>query len=259
MALKWSMDQTYSFDITESTIFEFSSRYNRFISSGASKDYDKVVILNLHSVDSLAPGTVNLSKKASEGTCSTFLAKKALSRQLSARIKQEQDALLNLICDFYNESGIQGNAWKLHAIFASMDHSPTAFANEFVSGFTSIPEKYKKIISDYKTLIGKTFQTMSLYSTKSGMYIGMVENLEIHSMLFDILFKIHKPKIFFLVNLDTKDICIRKSTDLVFDLSHFCGKILDGYAFRNNAGGKITEKFVTFSKDFKPCQEYKTK
>ena len=259
LLLNWAVGDKYTLDVTETPIFNFPETYETFKSSKVKKQYAAVFVLNLNCGVELAPGTVSISKDASSGTTASFVALNALSGLLDGKISPQKTKLIPIINDFYNESGVVKDSWKLHAIFCSLKHSPKRFMERFIDGFSEYQPEDKPEIQKYKDSIGKTYASMSTFESKNGIFIGIANDIEKNVMLLDIVFKIYHPKLFFLVNFETKDVCIRKDPSLELDLNVFCGKLIDGLAFRNKAGGKITEKFVNFSKEFTPCQGFKTK
>jgi hypothetical protein len=250
LVLKWAIGEKYEFDVEECDIFKFPEQYRNFLDSDTSK-YSKTFILNIQTGEPIERGTVILCKTEDGKNTTTSICAKAFSEQLKANINSAKLRLLSTINEFYSDSSEPNNSWKLHAALLAEDNSVSRFCDVFINGYTAVEDV---VLKKYKAELGKVYAGMSVYQDNSKhMFIGIVDNIELNHLLFNMVFKLYRPKLFFLVNLNTKDVVVKKDSEFPFDLRKFCGNIIEGRCFRNQAGGKITEKFINFAKEFKPC------
>lgn len=250
LCLKWALWGSNELDITECNIFEFPDIYRNFIRSNLI-EYDKVFVLNLFNSNIIEAGTVIFCKSKDTET-TTDICYSAFASKLDKGLLPSQRKLISDISEFYLKN--TSSTWKLLAILDYLDNSVIKFASIFDNGIT-INAKLEPIIAEFKNRMQRTVSTMSVYKDKGdrGLYIGLVDDIRANPVIFEIVFRLHRPSIFFMVNLETKDVVIKKDSNSSVNLDRFCGSLIDGVSFCNTAGGKILPKFIDFTKEFIPC------
>lgn len=235
----------YDFDITETDVFEFGNTYELFKASSKKLTYKCVFVLNLTVPVKFDPGTIIFNKSSNGTGTSTDLIYGALKHKCTI-----SDQIVKTIASFYSQDMNLKDSWKLHAIFCHMESSPIAFCDRFSTQGLKYTKTDENIILQYKKMLETAYQGIEIY-TKGDLLIGLTDKIQLHTPIFKLIFKLHKPKIAFLVDIRSKNTVIRKQPDVNFDLSKFCNSLIDGCAYGDMAGGKITEKFIAFSKEFK--------
>jgi oligoribonuclease NrnB/cAMP/cGMP phosphodiesterase (DHH superfamily) len=154
--------------------------------------------------------------------------------------------------DWYNAEN--KDSLKLNAIYYNLNSPKTEnFINAFESGLREFTVHEKNAIKLYfkkfkDQLTNDTFKG----EIKNYNVIATFANYAINE-LAHYLIKKHKADISVIVNTQTKTVSFRRSKLCDVDVSILAQKLCDGGGHASAAGGKLTNRFATLTKEFTPC------
>lgn len=127
------------------------------------------------------------------------------------------------------------------------------FAERFYSGFTGFTTQESNIIKEYVTERDAAIAKLEVYLgnisiSKQEVAIAGTMGTKYVNDICDHLLKTHKPDIVFFVNLSSKHVSFRKVKTCKVNLAKLAEALCDGGGHEYAAGGKITEKFIEFTK-----------
>lgn len=262
MFMTWVFKETCDIDFTISSIFNIKRDYDNFCRSEKFSEYSKIFILNI--IPNFKVGNNVFIFSKSDGLVKkTFRGKigiessttKLLTKYLQDKydeLTKDQKYFLQTVDSFYIDGADKNESMKLNAIFIHGKNKYSEFYDRFFNGIGEYSEAEKNIIKAYVNALKEEFKNLTLHehNTKKGIYIALVENMAYKHEILDLLFKAHSPKIVFLVDLRNGFISARKCKNANINMTKLCDTIIDGRALACCAGGKYTEKFLEFSREF---------
>ena len=154
--------------------------------------------------------------------------------------------------DWYNAEN--KDSLKLNAIYYNLNSPKTEnFINAFETGLREFTIQEKNAIKLYfkkfkDQLTNDTFKG----TVKNYNVIATFANYAINE-LAHYLIKKYKADISIIVNTQAKTVSFRRSKLCDVDVSILAQKLCDGGGHASAAGGKLTNKFATLTKEFTPC------
>lgn len=257
MLIKWIFGDMCEIDYTITNIFSIKNDYSRLDDS----NYSKVFILNMTPTFEVSDNVLTFTKsdkldlsfagKVNIATSTTDLISHFFAKSLK-NLTISQIEFIYTINAFYIDGGHKQDAIKLNAIFSFGRNKYSAFYDRFANGITDYTDREEEIISNYKSELLNTYKHVELFKRKTSkdVYIALVPNMNYKHEILDLLFKKLSPNIVFMADLDSGFISVRKSSKLDIDMNILCDKLIEGRSLRNCAGGKYTERFIDFSKEF---------
>ena len=168
---------------------------------------------------------------------------------------------LILLVDDYDSYTLQLKySYELNLLFWNYQGDKLKkFVTDFRDGFTGFTDDHKKIISFHKKKINKYVSQLQLYGANipiNGNYYKFVSTFadKYINDIADYILREGKAEVGMVINLESNKVSIRKQKGVNLDLSDLAKKLLDGGGHSYASGGKITEKFTTFSKLFEPIK-----
>jgi len=218
-------------------------------------DRENVVVIDTHKNHAT---NKHLYKKAkviidSDTYSSVSLIYEKFKSHLS-NLTTEQCELIKCIesYDWYNAEN--KDSLKLNAIYYNLNSPKTEnFINAFEAGLREFTIQEKNAIKLYfkkfkDQLTNDTFKG----TVKNYNVVATFANYAI-SELAHYLIKKHKADISIIVNTQAKTVSFRRSKLCDVDVSILARKLCDGGGHASAAGGKLTNRFATLTKEFVPC------
>lgn len=150
------------------------------------------------------------------------------------------------------------NSHELNTVFWNYQGDKIKkFVEDFGSGFHGYTPSHKKIIQFYEKKKDNTINNLELFEGtvpiggSSLKIVSTFANTCINDVA-DYIIKHHNADIGIVVNTDSKKVSFRKDKQCDVDLSELAATVAEGGGHVYAAGGKMCEKFATFSKLFKP-------
>lgn len=170
--------------------------------------------------------------------------------------------LLVLMVDDYDSYKFKvPNSYELNIVFWSYQGDRIEkFINDFQNGFESFNNQHENIIKFYLKKLSNIKSKLNVHSAylsiknKKRKLVAVFAESCINDIADHVL-KNYKSDIVFVVNLNSNKVSLRRSKDCDVDLSELAQKLFDeGGGHVDAAGGVICEKFMLFSKMFKPMK-----
>ena len=187
-----------------------------------------------------------------------------LSKKFPGQLTDHQKLLMLLVddCEAYNFK--VSNSYELGVIYNNLQgNKPVRFYSLYKDGFKGFSEDQIKIIEYYKNKFEKIKSNLTVYMAgphyikglckykKSYSYVSTFATGYINEISDHLLNK-YKSDICIITNLETKRVFIRRSKKCEANLKFLASLICNGWGYHYAAGGKITDKFLKFSKLFFP-------
>ena len=193
----------------------------------------------------------------SETSCAKTLYKLLYSK--SEKTLSDECKKLVLLVDDYDSYTLKvPNSHELNSVFWNYQGDKIKkFVEDFGCGFHGFTSSHEKIIDFYKKKTDNIINSLELYEgvVPIGKKPVKVVSTFATSCINDVadhIIKHHDADIGIVVNVDSKKISFRKSKQCDVDLSVLAQMTADGGGHAYAAGGKMCDKFATFSKLFKP-------
>lgn len=195
----------------------------------------------------------------STSTCK--LIYKHLSGSSSVSLTDREKLLLLMVDDYDAYKFNVSNSYELNIVFWSYQGNRLEkFINDFSSGFVDFTDQQLNIIDFYKKKLKKIKSELDVHIAEipiNGKKYKMVAAFA-DSCINDIATHIilnYKCDIGFVVNLRTNKVSLRRDDNCTIDLSNLAKKLFDeGGGHEEAAGGILCDRFLTFTKLFKPIK-----
>jgi len=272
LVLKWLYKKSNTFNINDVTESTFSGRFKGAFDT--LDHYDKIYILDLdlnkdqaHLADRDNVVVIDTHKDHSNH--------KHIYKSAKVIIDDSFYSCIDLICDKFNHllalnnnqttliEMIKQYDWyktnnsdslKLNAVYYNLNSPKTEnFINIFESGFTEFSIQEKNSIK----LFFKKFKEQLSNDT----FKGKIKEYDVVASFGDyavgelahFLLSKHNADISIIVNTKAKTVSFRRSKNCTVDVSLLAKKLCDGGGHTASAGGKLTNKFTTLTKQFTLC------
>jgi len=272
LALTWAFAD---YEITYTTVsspHSFNEDFNKAVASKPLYKYEKVFVVDLsilqkdiHLID--VPNVIFIDHHKTS-TNLTFEYAKSFIKVYSScvlyiynlfksslNINSSQKQLIVLIDDYDSYELKFNNSKLLNTLYwAHYKSSVPLFLADFSSGFTSFNYLQKNAISIYESIVNSTINNLSVFKAtipvQGGprLIVSTFASTGINDVAEYILTK-YNADISIVVNLKTERVSFRKNNSNI-DVSLLAQKLCDGGGHEAAAGGKITEKFLAFTKLF---------
>jgi len=169
-------------------------------------------------------------------------------------LTKEQSELIDLIngYDWYKSNN---DSLKLNAVYYNLNTPKTEnFISNFYNGFNSYTIEQKNSIKLF-------FRKFKEQISSNGIFKGKIKGYNVIASFGDyavgelahFLLSKYNADISIIVNTKTKTVSFRRSKDCDADVSLLAKKLCDGGGHPGSAGGKLTDKFASLTKQFIPC------
>jgi len=169
-------------------------------------------------------------------------------------LTKEQSELIDLIngYDWYKSNN---DSLKLNAVYYNLNTPKTEnFISNFYNGFNSYTIEQKNSIKLF-------FRKFKEQISSNGIFKGKIKDYNVIASFGDyavgelahFLLSKYNADISIIVNTKTKTVSFRRSKDCDADVSLLAKKLCDGGGHPGSAGGKLTDKFASLTKQFIPC------
>lgn len=172
-----------------------------------------------------------------------------------------------LVDDCESYSFRRKESYDLSIVYNNLQSSrPVRFYSLFKDGFFGFTNDQAKIIEYYKRKFDKVKTDLQVFSAgplkvkglskykRSYNYVSTFATGYINE-ISDFLLESQKADICIITNLETNRVFIRRAKECDADLKKFATLMCDGWGYEYASGGKITDKFLTFSKLFSPVKK----
>ena len=169
-------------------------------------------------------------------------------------LTKEQSELIDLIngYDWYKSNN---DSLKLNAVYYNLNTPKTEnFISNFYNGFNSYTIEQKNSIKLFFRKFKEQISSNSIFKGKIKDYnvIASFGDYAIGELAHFLLSK-YNADISVIVNTKAKTVSFRRSKDCDADVSLLAKKLCDGGGHPGSAGGKLTDKFASLTKQFIPC------
>ena len=272
LLLRWLYKNSETFNINDVTESTFTGRfkgaldtldhYDRIfiVDLDLSKeqiklaDRDNVVIIDGHKNHSKFKHLYSKSKVIIDESYFSVvnLIKDKFKSHLS--LTKEQLDLIDLIngYDWYKSNN---DSLKLNAVYYNLNTPKTEnFISNFYNGFNSYTIEQKNSIKLF-------FRKFKEQISSNGIFKGKIKDYNVIASFGDyavgelahFLLSKYNADISVIVNTKAKTVSFRRSKDCDADVSLLAKKLCDGGGHPGSAGGKLTDRFASLTKQFTPC------
>ena len=272
LLLKWLYKNSETFNINDVTESTFTGRfrgaldtldhYDRIfivdldLNEEQIKlvDRDNVVVIDGHKNHSKFKHLYSKSKVIIDESYFSVvnLIKDKFKSHLS--LTKEQLDLIDLIngYDWYKSNN---DSLKLNAVYYNLNTPKTEnFISNFYNGFNSYTIEQKNSIKLFFRKFKEQISSNSIFKGKIKDYnvIASFGDYAVGELAHFLLSK-YNADISVIVNTKAKTVSFRRSKDCDADVSLLAKKLCDGGGHPGSAGGKLTDKFASLTKQFVPC------
>ena len=272
LLLKWLYKNSETFNINDVTESTFTGRfrgaldtldhYDRIfivdldLNEEQVKlvDRDNVVVIDGHKNHSKFKHLYSKSKVIIDESYFSVvnLIKDKFKSHLS--LTKEQLDLIDLIngYDWYKSNN---DSLKLNAVYYNLNTPKTEnFISNFYNGFNSYTIEQKNSIKLFFRKFKEQISSNSIFKGKIKDYnvIASFGDYAVGELAHFLLSK-YNADISVIVNTKAKTVSFRRSKDCDADVSLLAKKLCDGGGHPGSAGGKLTDKFASLTKQFVPC------
>ena len=272
LLLKWLYKNSETFNINDVTESTFTGRfrgaldtldhYDRIfivdldLNEEQVKlvDRDNVVVIDGHKNHSKFKHLYTRSKVIIDESYFSVvnLIKDKFKSHLS--LTKEQLDLIDLIngYDWYKSNN---DSLKLNAVYYNLNTPKTEnFISNFYNGFNSYTIEQKNSIKLFFRKFKEQISSNSIFKGKIKDYnvIASFGDYAVGELAHFLLSK-YNADISVIVNTKAKTVSFRRSKDCDADVSLLAKKLCDGGGHPGSAGGKLTDKFASLTKQFTPC------
>ena len=181
-----------------------------------------------------------------------------LHKKSDNKLTDQQKHLLLLVDDYDSYNLKLKGSHELNLLFWNYQGSKIhKFVSDFYDGFAGFNPEEQKIISFYKKKIQSIINEMPIYEAsipinKANRRVVSAFATSCINDVADHLIDKHNAEVSIVVNLESKKVSFRKSKSCDVDLGKLAKALTGGGGHTFAAGGLVTEKFLTFTKLFKP-------
>ena len=272
LLLKWLYKNSETFNINDVTESTFTGRfrgaldtldhYDRIfivdldLNEEQVKlvDRDNVVVIDGHKNHSKFKHLYTRSKVIIDESYFSVvnLIKDKFKSHLS--LTKEQLDLIDLIngYDWYKSNN---DSLKLNAVYYNLNTPKTEnFISNFYNGFNSYTIEQKNSIKLFFRKFKEQISSNSIFKGKIKDYniIASFGDYAVGELAHFLLSK-YNADISVIVNTKAKTVSFRRSKDCDADVSLLAKKLCDGGGHPGSAGGKLTDRFASLTKQFTPC------
>jgi len=272
LLLKWLYKNSETFNINDVTESTFTGRfkgaldtldhYDRIFIVDLDlneeqinlADRDNVVVIDGHKNHSKLKNLYSKSKVIIDESYFSVvnLIKDKFKNHLS--LSKEQLELIDLIngYDWYKSNN---DSLKLNAVYYNLNTPKTEnFISNFYNGFNSYTIEQKNSIKLFFRKFKEQISSNSIFKGKIKDYnvIASFGDYAVGELAHFLLSK-YNADISVIVNTKAKTVSFRRSKDCDADVSLLAKKLCDGGGHPGSAGGKLTDKFASLTKQFTPC------
>jgi len=272
LLLKWLYKNSETFNINDVTESSFTGRfrgaldtldhYDRIFIVDLDlneeqiklADRDNVVVIDGHKNHSKFKHLYSKSKVIIDESYFSVvnLIKDKFKSHLS--LTKEQLELIDLIngYDWYKSNN---DSLKLNAVYYNLNTPKTEnFISNFYNGFNSYTIEQKNSIKLF-------FRKFKEQISSNGIFKGKIKDYSVIASFGDyavgelahFLLSKYNADISVIVNTKAKTVSFRRSKDCDADVSLLAKKLCDGGGHPGSAGGKLTDRFASLTKQFTPC------
>ncbi len=192
----------------------------------------------------------------------TKLLYNIFSKKYKKTLTDEQKLMVLYINDYDCYELKHKNSYNLNVIYWNYQGDRLArFLDDFGNGFSGFSDDQKRTIqykNDKFNSIQKNLDVHIANKVPIGEYKLKLVSVFADSFINEVadhIIQNYKADIGFVVNLKSKKVSMRKSKKCDVDLGHLAQKLFEaGGGHEYAAGGIINEKFMTFTKLFKPIE-----
>ena len=272
LLLKWLYKNSETFNINDVTESTFTGRfkgaldtldhYDRIFIVDLDlneeqinlADRDNVVVIDGHKNHSKLKNLYSKSKVIIDESYFSVvnLIKDKFKNHLS--LSKEQLELIDLIngYDWYKSNN---DSLKLNAVYYNLNTPKTEnFISNFYNGFNSYTIEQKNSIKLFFRKFKEQISSNSIFKGKIKDYniIASFGDYAVGELAHFLLSK-YNADISVIVNTKAKTVSFRRSKDCDADVSLLAKKLCDGGGHPGSAGGKLTDRFASLTKQFTPC------
>tara|TARA_R100001163_G_C5058454_1_gene195060 strand:+ start:270 stop:1139 length:870 start_codon:yes stop_codon:yes gene_type:complete len=272
LMIKWLYKNSKAFNINDVTESTFTGRFKGATTS--LDHYDRVFIIDLDLnteqieladrknvvvIDTHANHHKNkhLYKKAKVIIDDSFFSCiKLIHSKFKTHLKltKEQSNLINIVSE-YDWYKSNNESLKLNAIYYNLNAPKTEnFISNFYNGLTEFTIEQKNSIKLFFKKFKEQINTNGVFKGKIKDYnvIASFGNYAVGELAHFLLSK-YNADISVIVNTTAKTVSFRRKKDCSVDVSLIAKKLCDGGGHTASAGGKLTNRFATLTKQFTPC------
>ena len=272
LLLKWLYKNSETFNINDVTESTFTGRfkgaldtldhYDRIFIVDLDlneeqiklADRDNVVVIDGHKNHSKFKHLYSKSKVIIDESYFSVvnLIKDKFKSHLS--LTKEQLDLIDLIngYDWYKSNN---DSLKLNAVYYNLNTPKTEnFISNFYNGFDSYTIEQKNSIKLFFRKFKEQISSNSIFKGRIKDYnvIASFGDYAVGELAHFLLSK-YNADISVIVNTKAKTVSFRRSKDCDADVSLLAKKLCDGGGHPGSAGGKLTDRFASLTKQFIPC------
>lgn len=175
-----------------------------------------------------------------------------------ANLTTNQKQLLIYIDDYdsyqlkFNTSSILNKLYWAHYL-----HNVPLFLNDFIDGISTFSPLQQQAINIQDKKIKDTIDSLSLFETtttiqgSSRHIIAAFADTAINDVS-DYILHNHNADVVIIVNLKTERVSFRRNKNTIVDVSLLAQNLCEGGGHEAASGGKLTEKFMAFTKLLTP-------
>ena len=190
----------------------------------------------------------------------TKLLYSIFSKHYKKKLTDEQKLMVLYIDDYDSYELKFPNSYNMNLVYWNYQGDRLGrFIEDFGKGFNGFTDLQKNVINFNKSKFKAIKNKLDVHSA-SKISIGKIKCKLVSvfadsyiNEIADHIIKNYKADIGLVINLKTKKVSLRKSSTCKVDLGALAGKLFDsGGGHEYAAGGLINDKFLQFSKLFKP-------
>ena len=199
-------------------------------------------------------------------SCSKFLFN-ILSQKFDNDLTKNQKVLMLLVDDYESYNFKLNGSYELGIIYDNLQgDKPTRFYSLYKDGFNGFSGNDLKLIEYYKDKFNKLKSELSVFTAAPTYIKGLSKYKKSYSYvstfatgyvneISDYLTDKYNADICIVTNLETKRVFIRRAKKCDANLKYLAALICNGWGYHYAAGGRVTDKFLTFSKLFFPVNK----
>ena len=170
------------------------------------------------------------------------------------KLTDEQEKLIEIISqyDWYKSNN---ESLKLNAIYYNLNAPKTEnFISNFYNGLTNFTVQQKNSIKLFFKKFKEQVSSNNIFKGKIKDYnvVATFGDYAVGELAHFLLSK-YDADISIIVNTKTKTVSFRRKKDTNIDVSLLAKKLCDGGGHSGAAGGKLTDRFTTLTKQFTQC------
>ena len=174
---------------------------------------------------------------------------------LDKKLTAPQKRLIAHVSDYDSYSLTLADTKKLNYLYWTyVGNRIEQFAKEFYNGFTGFTQLQTNAINlHYRKVADITSKLVTFCGKLNDYYVISTFCETAHSDVAEFISGKYNPDIIMLVNPKMSTVSFRRALTCKADLSKIAAALCEGGGHEAAAGGKLTEAFLTFSKNLSPC------